>query len=101
MVYWSKRLEIVAPFLFIQSRIDSETNQLPQNGLESNIEIPKYSQRYPVLLFIPFNPTNKNVSNLHFICLTFQKCNSDSLHSWMETVIESPTEGSMQVQKNN
>lgn len=30
-------------------------------------------------------------------CLTFQKCNSDSLDSWMETVIESPTEGNMQL----
>lgn len=51
---------------------------------------------YSVRLF-PFNPANKNAPNLHFIFLTFQKCNSDSLDSWMETVIESPTEGSVQL----
>lgn len=39
---------------------------------------------------------NENAPNLHFIFLTFQKCNSDSLDSWMETVIESPTEGSVE-----
>lgn len=32
-----------------------------------------------------------------FTFLTFQKCNSEPLDSWMETVIELPTEGNMQL----
>lgn len=56
-----------------------------------------YQVLYSERLFIPFNPANENAPNLHFIFLTFQKCNSDFLDSRMETVIESPTGGSMQL----
>lgn len=44
-----------------------------------------------------FNPANENASNLHFIFLTFQKCNADFLDSYMETVMELPIEGNMRL----